>query len=69
MKLNVIENRETIDMDERGNLIRYRRIEFMLDNHGPFIYQTPAELFDLGSFKEYVKEIASQIKAMEEMEF
>ena len=69
MKLRVIEDRETLDIDERGNLIRYRRIEFMLDEYGPYVYQTPAELFDIGSFREYVKEIASQLKAMGEMEF
>ena len=69
MRLRIVEDRETLDIDTRGNLVRYRRIEFMLDDKGPYVYQTPAEAFSIEAFKEYVREIANQIKAMEGLEF
>jgi len=69
MRLRIVEDRETLDIDPRGNLIRYRRIEFMLDDKGPYVYQVPAEAFDIGAFKEYAKKIAEQIKAIESFEF
>ena len=65
MKLKIVEDRETLDIDERGNLVRYRRIEFMLDNFGPYVYQEKIENWSIGKFKDYVKKIADEIREIE----
>lgn len=69
MILRVVEDRETVDMDERGNLVRFRRIEFMLDNYGPYVYQVKVEDWSLQKFKDYVKKLAEEISQIEGTEF
>ena len=68
MKLKIVEDRETLDIDERGNLVRYRRIEFMIDNFGPYVYQCKIEDWSIGAFKDYVKKVAEEIKELEGLE-
>jgi len=67
-RLIIVEDRETVDLSPRGDLIRIRHIEFMLDDKGPYVYEVPKALWDANKFKEEVLNRAMELKEFEEME-
>ncbi|RLG91222.1 hypothetical protein DRO34_04330 [Candidatus Bathyarchaeota archaeon] len=69
MKLTIIEDRETLDLDEKGDLVPFRRITYMLDDKGPYIYQVPSKEWSQEKFRESVKQKASELKSLEGEEF
>lgn len=68
MRLIIVEDRETVDLGPRGELIRLRHIEFMLDDKGPYVYEIPKALWNPEEFKAYVAKIAGELKEFEGME-
>ena len=68
MKLTIIEDRETLDIDEMGNLVPFRRIQYRLDNKGPYIYEVPIRDWDVADFREHVKQRAKELKELEGLE-
>ena len=67
-KIIIVQDREALDLDPMGNLIRKRQIQFMVDNHGPFTYEAPRDTFSIEAFKAFAQRIAQEIKEMEGME-
>lgn len=67
-RILILQDREALDMDAMGNVVRKRQIMFQVDGHGPFTYEIEKSRFTLEGFKEYVKRKAEEIKQMREME-
>lgn len=68
-KLLIVEDRETVDLSPRGDLIRIRHIEYMLDDKGPYVYEIPKALWDPQKFKEEVAQRARELQEFEGAEF
>ncbi|RLJ07351.1 MAG: hypothetical protein DRP12_02415 [Candidatus Aenigmatarchaeota archaeon] len=68
-RLRIVEDRETVDIDPRGNLIRLRHIEYMIDAFGPYVHEVPKTLWDVNKFKEEVKKRAEELKELSGAEF
>ena len=64
-RVQILENRETLTLNQRGEPIRVRKVSFAVGNHGPFDYEVPVEEWDIARFREYV---ADKVKEIEEME-
>ena len=69
MRLMIVEDRETVDLSPRGDLIRIRHIEYMLDDKGPFVYEVPTALWKIEEFKAAVEKRAAEIRELEGAEF
>jgi len=69
MRLTIVEDRETVDLSPRGDLIRIRHIEYMLDDKGPFVYEVPKALWKIEDFKAEVEKRAAELKELEGAEF
>jgi len=67
-KIIITSDRETIDLDPAGNIVRKRVIQFMIDDKGPYTYEVPKDLFSIEAFKAYAREIADQIREIEAAE-
>jgi len=68
-RLRIVEDRETVDISPKGDLIRLRHIEYMLDDKGPYVYEVPKALWDVNKFREEVKRRADEIKELHGAEF
>jgi len=55
MKRTVSAVRETIKLSPRGELIRWKVVEYMLDDFGPFVYEVEKSLFSWDLLKEDMK--------------
>jgi len=64
-KVQILENRETLTLNQRGEPIRVRKVSFAIGTHGPFDYEVPVDEWDLTKFREFV---ADKVKEIEEME-
>ena len=67
-RILILQDREALDMDTMGNVVRKRQIIFQIDGAGPFTYEVEKDAFSLEAFKDYVKQKAEEIKQMREME-
>lgn len=45
MKRQILARRETVRLDNRGELIRYVVFEYMLDEFGPFVFEHEKKSF------------------------
>jgi len=68
MKLKIIEDRETLELTPEGELIPHRRITYMLDDKGPYLFVTPTREWDISKFKIEVELKARELKEMESWE-
>jgi len=64
-RVQILENRETLTLNQRGEPVRVRKVSFAIGTHGPFDYEVPVSEWDITKFKEYV---AEKVKEVEEME-
>jgi len=49
---SIISVRETMKLDARGELERWKIVEYMLDDYGPFIFEVPTAQFSWDALKE-----------------
>ena len=63
----ILQDREAIDMDNMGNIVRKRQVTFQIDGHGPFTYEVPKDEWSLDAFKSYVRELMKEIEEMEKI--
>ena len=69
MRLIIVEDREKGELGPRGEFIRVRHIEYMLDDKGPFVYEVPTALWKIEEFKAAVEKRAAEIRELEGAEF
>jgi hypothetical protein len=52
MKKTVTSVRETVKLSPKGTLDRWKVVEYMLDDYGPFLIEMPVEQFSWDKVKE-----------------
>jgi len=67
-RVQILENRETLTLNQRGEPIRVRKVSFAVGTHGPFDYEVPVDEWDITKFKEYAAEKVREIEEMESLE-
>ena len=68
MKLKILEDRETLELTPEGELVPHRRITYMIEDKGPFLFVCPVKEWDISRFKLEVEMRAKEIKEMEAWE-
>jgi len=52
MQRKILSSRETVKLDSTGQLQRWRVVEYMLDDLGPFTFEAPKSEFTYAKLRE-----------------
>lgn len=66
MRKEILAVRERVKLDPRGEITRWTVVEYMLDGkYGPFVFESPKEVFSWDAVKEDMKIQEQGITAVE----
>ena len=64
MRRTIVSTRETVKLNPRGELDRWKVVEYMLDDFGPFVFECNKLLFSWDLVKEDMKREEEGLKAV-----